>query len=288
MILNAYGFDSSRIRFLTPDEALSMAAMCDNERAQMLLIHPRVSQLAALRDRVNACWPVHEEMDLRDENGEIRLHRFMTESGVDAVVAAGGTSFIPPAADRLVVDNPVDLVVDGADQLFVLSKQPSAIWRFDEKGRQINRLELTQDQPTAMALTPDGLLLVSHVGKNPALIWVDGNGQVVRRLSTNGVLAAPTGLAVLDSGEILVADAVLGQVLRLSPEGALISAHTGGGLLQQPVAVTAIDDGSFWVLDSVSGQWLKISSDDDVLSTIPTDRASPASPPALWSRKTAA
>ena len=172
-------------------------------------------------------------------------------------------------------------MVDGADQLFVLSKQPSAIWRFDEKGRQINRLELSQDQPTAMALTPEGLLLVSHVGKNPALIWVDGNGQVVRRLSTNGVLAAPTGLAVLDSGDILVADAVLGQVLRLSPEGALISAHTGGGLLKQPVAVTAVDDGSFWVLDSVSGQWLKISSDDDVLSTLSTDRASPASPPRL-------
>ena len=93
MILNAYGFDSSRIRFLTPDQALSCGPV--RQRTSPDAVDPRVSQLAALHDRVNACWPVHEEMDLRGENGEIRLQRFMTESGVDAVVAAG-TSFIPP------------------------------------------------------------------------------------------------------------------------------------------------------------------------------------------------
>ena len=95
MILNAYGFDSSRIRFLTPDEALSIAALCEDQRAQMLLIHPRVPQLAALRDRVDACWPVHEEMDLLGENGEIQLHRFMTEAGVHAAIEAGHRSWIP-------------------------------------------------------------------------------------------------------------------------------------------------------------------------------------------------
>ncbi len=281
MILNAYGFDSSRIRFLTPDEALSIAALCEDQRAQMLLIHPRVPQLAALRDRVDACWPVHEEMDLLGENGEIRLHRFMTEAGVHAAIEAGDRSWIPPMPARLVVDDPVDLVVDGADHLFVLSKQPPSIRRFDEQGRQISRLDLSQGQPTAMALTPDGLLLVSHGGKDPALIWLDGRGQVVKRLSTNGVLVAPTGLAVLDSGEILVADAALGQVLRLSPNGALLTVHTGSGQLNQPVAVTAVEDGSFWTLDSVNGQWLKIASDDELLSTLSTDRASPSSPPRL-------
>ena len=172
-------------------------------------------------------------------------------------------------------------MVNGADHLFVLSKQPPSIRRFDEQGRQISRLDLSQGQPTAMALTPDGLLLVSHGGKDPALIWLDGRGQVVKRLSTNGVLVAPTGLAVLDSGEILVADAALGQVLRLSANGALLTVHTGSGQLNQPVAVTAVEDGSFWTLDSVDGQWLKIASDDELLSTLSTDRASPSSPPRL-------
>ena len=281
MILNAYGADSGRIRFLTPSEALTMAVLCENERPQELLIHQRVAQLAALQDRVDVCWPVHEELSLRGENGEVRLYRFMTESGVDAVVNARGASLIPPEPHHLAVDDPVDMVVDGAGHLFVLGNHPPLIWHFDEEGRQIGRIDLDEKRPTAMALTPDGLLLVSHVGEDPALIWVDGSGQVVRRLSTDGVLVAPSGMAVSDTGEILVADAALGQVLRLSREGNLMSIHTGSGLLRQPVSVTAADDGAFWALDSISGKWLKISSNDEVLATLLTDRASPASPPRL-------
>ncbi len=281
MILRAYGITPDRIRFLTADEALSIATLCDDLRPQMLLIHAHTPEFNAIRDRIEACWPIREEMALRSENGEVLLYRFTTQSGVQDITHHSRPPAYRQADDNLHVSDPGDVVVDGAGHVFVLSRQSATVVHFDETGKPIGSFNLSQRRPAAMALTPDGHLIVSHDGPDAALIWYDGAGNPITRLPTRSLLAAPAGMAVTEDGDILIADAALRQVLRLTPDGQLRMAHTGNGQLQQPVAVTAAADGSFWVLEGVSGQWLKISKDDEVLATLQTDRASPASSPRL-------
>ncbi len=281
MILRAYGIEPERIRFLTSAEALSMAALCDDQRAQMLLIHASALEVNAILERIEACWPIREEMALRSENDEVLLYRFTTQSGVQDITQHSRPPAYRQPDDNLRVSDPGDVVVDGAGHIFVLGKQPAAIVHFDETGKQVSSFSLSQERPTAMALTPEGHLIVSHGGADAALIWYDGAGNPLKQMPTRNLLAAPAGVSVGEDGDILFADPALGQVLRLTSDGQLASVHTGSGQVQQPVAVTATADGAFWALDSVSGRWLKISRNDEVLATLQTDRASPASPPRL-------
>ncbi|HUW09435.1 MAG TPA: NHL repeat-containing protein, partial [Anaerolineae bacterium] len=273
-IARAYETGRERLVLLEADEALQIPQLCvAGGQAAMALIPAGEPQIDGLRERIATCWPGHEETTIPDHRGQPTLYRFLTSRGLLELERSPDQRHSDRQdPDTLAVPEPGDIVVDTEGMIYVLSLGEPRIYRFAADGRPSGRVQLVQDHPSAMALTPDGLLLVASTGDGSRLVWYDGDGTVVRSTSPDLPLGTPRGVAVAASGEIFVADDDGARVVRMSPGGGINGQLTAGGRIERPASVALGSDDTLWVLNA-RGELLRISLDDRVLASVPVPPA---------------
>jgi DNA-binding beta-propeller fold protein YncE len=118
------------------------------------------------------------------------------------------------------------------------------------------------DSPTAIAVDPNGNILVADTG----------NGRV-EKLSPNGTFVrsterfeAPSGIAIDRAGNIYVAEVgSKHRVQKLGPDGTFIAAWTPGFYGPRKIAIGP--DDSIYVVDSGRNRIVKMSPDGQVLAS---------------------
>lgn len=278
MNLIATGYDVGRERliFLRPDEALNLPHLCQAaQEPAMVLVDIRIGPVDAIRERVAGCWPGYSEVKIYNKDAEVVLYRFLTEPGQHEFAGRKrDRRSNRQNPDTLTGRDPGDLVIDAGGTVFVLSPDRERIYRFGPDGRSLGSFAVAQQNPSALAVTAEGYLLVASPHGENRLVWYDAGGQVIRRLRPELSLGSPRGLAVRPNGEILVADEQGGRVVRLSAAGEIIvGEYIAGGKIGQPFSVAVSPDGSVWVVDA-GGQLLHISPRDELLGSYPLPHTS--------------
>ena len=146
----------------------------------------------------------------------------------------------------------------------------------------------TLDAPVAVAVTPDGSVLVADAGANrirrinPAgvISTLAGGGHPADGLgdggpATDAALANPQGVAVGPDGTVYIADTDHNRLRRITPDGRILTAAGGGtpsggigdGLpgpqaaLAKPLAVTVDRDGQVFIADTDHDRIRKLTLD---------------------------
>jgi serine/threonine protein kinase, bacterial len=107
-----------------------------------------------------------------------------------------------------------------------------------------DRFAVDVNAPHGMALLPTGGLIVTDTG-NRRLIRIDLPSQRVTVISSGGW--TPLGLALEQSGSMLVVDFDAGALIRVMPDGARSVVARG---LRKPYALTRANDGTVYVVES--------------------------------------
>jgi len=269
-IARAYDTSRERLVLLEADEALEIPQLCvAGEQSAMALVPAGEQQIDALRERIATCWPGHQETTIRDQRGQPTLYRFVTPQGLLELERAPAQRHSDRQnPDTLAVPEPGDIAVDSQGMIHVLSLGEARIYRFGVDGQPRGHVQLMQDAPSAMALTPEGLLLVASTGSGSRLVWYDSDGTAVRRTSPDLSLGTPRGIAVAATGEIFLADDDGARVVRLSPGGEISGQLTAGGRIERATTVAMGSDDTIWLLNA-AGELLRISLDDRVLASVP-------------------
>ncbi|HXD43401.1 MAG TPA: 6-bladed beta-propeller [Ramlibacter sp.] len=93
-------------------------------------------------------------------------------------------------------------------------------------------------RPQSGVVDGSGRVLVTDVSRNAVFVFDEAGGKldVWDRATATERFAAPIGIALGRNGELLVADAELGRVFRLGPDGAPLGAF-GAGVLNRPTGI---------------------------------------------------
>lgn len=280
MIARAYDVGRERLIFLDPTEALALPHLClVGEQPAMVLVDARNSQIDVLQSRIEACWPGYEKRTMLNHMQREGLYCFLTVKGQQELKRPGVQRRSErQKPDTLAVVDPGDVVVSRNGTVYVLSLTEARVYRFAPDGKPLGEFMLVQDAPSAMALTPEGSLLVASVGSGSRLVWYDTDGTVIRRAPPNLAIGGPRGLAVGGNGDIFVADGTGAyRVVHLSPRGEVIGRLAGGGRIKRPCSVALGPDESIWVLDA-GGQLLQLSPQDGVLTILSVPETLPERP----------
>lgn len=275
-IARAYNVGRERLVFLTAQEAFELKQLCEaGQRAAMALISVRNPQVNDLRAYLRSCWQNSREDVVRNNQQEPVYYRFLTQKRADELrlrPKARPSSRQRP--DTLFVTRPWDMVVDGHGTLFVLSREEKRVYRFSQDGHLEDRFPLVQDDPSAMALTVDGLLLVGSSGGKSRLVWYDGDGTVIRFTPPELDVGVPRGLAVTGKGEILIADVAHSRVIRMTPNGDVIGELAEQAGIRHAGSVAPGKDNTVWVLNP-DGELLHLSWKGQILHKMSVPPASP-------------
>ena len=141
-------------------------------------------------------------------NESLRMFENSTSNFVTVVTYPAGTT-------------PVDVRVDGASHIYVLSQGDSMIRRYDENTNFVGFVNAGGlVAPTAMALDLETNIFIVELGGG--LKKVDrGTGLVTPIAVTGGALSAPQGIEVLDSGALVVSDTGNHVIRYMTPSGAI-------------------------------------------------------------------
>lgn len=173
-----------------------------------------------------------------------RVWRLMEEAPLEAF-AGTGTTMIPIGDGGLAVsaqlDGPSDVAVDPSGDLLIVDTRHHRIRRVDRDGRILTLAgdgtagftATRLDRPQAVATGPDGTAYVADTGNHAVRrIAPDGTLETVAGNGTEGFsgdggaavesqLASPSGLVVLPTGDLLVADTGNHRIRWVHPGGAI-------------------------------------------------------------------
>ena len=215
--------------------------------------------------------------------GEAPRIRRISPDGTVSTVAGGERGFVDGTAGAARFDTPSGLAVDGAGTLYVADTGNNAIRRITHDGvvstvagggaagyRDGPATQAQFNGPVGVAVDAAGRLLVADTYNDR--IRVVGPDGTVATLAGSGITGAsdgaaldaqfntPCGIAIDNTGGVLVADTG-NMVLRLiSPSGAVstVSSPIVDGL-RRPVAIAAGPQGAIYVADDV-GRVVELST----------------------------
>jgi sugar lactone lactonase YvrE len=206
-----------------------------------------------------------------------------------AVVAAGVWIFWPsePPRPRGPLARVVTLAGAGAravpaplgDPFGVAADEEGTIFVADGIAGQIFRLAKDAppavvasglDMPSAVAVAPDGALVVANTGAH-TVVRVDpetgavevvagaaGASGLVDGTRGDARFFGPVGVAVAADGTVFVADTYNDRLRAIAPDGTV---RTLGGPFDTPCGVAVAPDGALFVADTGSGQILRVAPD---------------------------
>lgn len=226
-----------------------------------------------------------------------RVWRMVADAAPEAF-AGTGTSLYPIGDGGLAVsaqlNAPSDVAIDAAGNLYIADTANQRIRRVDPDGRITTvagngtaafagdgglATEASLNQPTAVAVSPDGTLYVAdtgnhavrRIGRDGRVSTLAGDGRAGFRgdggPAAKSELRAPRGIAALTNGDVLVADTGNRRIRWIHP-GGLIQTVAGNGQsgssddasdattapLKAPTAIAIAPDGAPFFTDQESGR----------------------------------
>ncbi|WP_341366145.1 hypothetical protein [Yoonia sp. BS5-3] len=121
-------------------------------------------------------------------------------------------TFGVPGTNAGAFSTPHSVLFDRQDRLCVADRENNRVQLFDAEGNWLTQIEGVH-KPMALALTPDGMLLVTD--QTPRLSAYDADGQLVGRCRTFSTYGH--GLAVQPDGTIVIADMIPDRLTFLIP-----------------------------------------------------------------------
>jgi hypothetical protein len=110
-----------------------------------------------------------------------------------------------------------------------------------------------------VAATPGGKLVVAVEGSAPRIVTLDPSTGVTATLSSGGSLKAPRGIALDQSGDVLVADSTAG-VIAVSGQGGDQSPYTAPGAVVGATGIAIGPDNGIYVTEAGVPPTLKASA----------------------------
>ncbi len=176
---------------------------------------------------------------------------------------------------RVPLLSPYAVVADGAGRVWVSDPLAHRVALFDLSRNQRQALNNFGDQgldtPLGLALDRKrGRLYISD-GSLRRIVVAGMDGGLVA-VWTHELFQRPAGLALDSTGNLYVADVLLGEVLVFSPDGRLLrrigSRLTEDGHFNRPANVAVGRDGTVYVVDSINFRVELIAADGRSLGTI--------------------
>ncbi len=182
------------------------------------------------------------------------------------------TVTVPPASEFTIgsqgsgngqLDEPTDVSIDAAGNIYVSEGKNNRIQVFDKDGKSLRTFQPSGDdalkEPWSVAVAPDGSIYVSDTW-NYRIMKYDANFNLLWKTdqSTLG-LYGPRDILVLPDGNILVADTGNKRIAKLSgADGSLLGSFgsdgTGQGQFNEPVGLALGPDGNIYVADTWNGR----------------------------------
>lgn len=122
------------------------------------------------------------------------------------------------------LDRPVDVVVTAGRDLFILTQGDGRVRRLDRFGN-IQVFTAQFDEPTAIAVAPNGGIYVSESGG--AVVFVDPSTHATSVVAVG--LVQPRGIAVLESGLVAVSESGRHRLVLIDPSNGNVVSQIGTG-----------------------------------------------------------
>ncbi|HTV03714.1 MAG TPA: hypothetical protein VMF13_24385 [Luteitalea sp.] len=206
-----------------------------------------------------------------DAGDSHRIRRIATDGQV-STIAGGGRGFADGQGAEARFSTPSGLAVDATGVVYVADTGNHAIRRIATDG-QVTTLAgdgvagerdgpaatARFNGPVGVAVDPSGHVIVADT-YNDRIRSIDPDGEV-RTLAGGSVTGfvdgspfdarfdTPSGVAIAEDGQILVADTGNGLIRAIAPDGTVTSLTSAVIGLQRPIAVTSDHDGGVLVAD---------------------------------------
>jgi peptidylamidoglycolate lyase len=182
---------------------------------------------------------------------------------------------------------PHGLRIDSHDHLWVTDVGLQQVFELDHDGNMLRSFGVANesgddethfDQPTDVAVAPDGTLFISDGYGNSRVVVLSTDGAFLRSWGTAGSapgqLNTPHSIALDAQGRVYVADRGNARIQRFTQAGELIDVWQSAEL-GRPWALTVAPDGSLFVVDGGDqnpvppdrGRILQLNGDGQVLQS---------------------
>lgn len=222
----------------------------------------------------------------------IRLAREGTAPLAKVVTLAGAGPRVATSAadgDGALYD-PFGVAVAGTGAVYVTDGSAGRVFRIDagtagdaggtEAGVRAVPVANGLDMPSAIAVLPDGNLVVANTGAH-TIVRIDATSGAVTLLAggtgergfSDGAAAAarfdgPIGVDVAADGTVYVADSYNDRIRAIAVDGTVRTVAGGDGTLDTPCGVAVATDGTVYVADTGHGSVARIAA-DGALSHLP-------------------
>lgn len=176
---------------------------------------------------------------------------------------------------------PVDMAVQDEAGYFI-DPVSNILCSFDYNDKTVRKLNLSEslNEPLAVDIHRGNVYIADS---GAARIAIVSHGKVSSiAVPTGDTLAQPSGIRVLDNGDILVSDAANHRVVQIRPDGGVVRI-IGTGLkedtnigLDAPSGVTVDSKGDIYIADTMNARIQKFSPEGKYLATYGKLSDSPA------------
>ncbi len=280
LLFPVYGVEKSRVRILSPREALSDASLCEpSQSAVFAVLVDETPHLRSILRRVAACWPQADLRLVKDGTGSAALYRFTTPRAAAVRRAIPGrwsevpidTATLPPEEPPQPwrVESPRALAAAADGRMAGVQRTSASVLILRPDGTPDRVLEDVFVNPTGVAFTPKGDLVVLDAGVPDGICWLDREGRVVSRAGSDHGIGAPQGIAAVDEESVWITDTGGARLLRVDRANRLQGELQAGKRLGQPSAIAVSADGRLAVVDGSHGNLFVFAKDGRVLHTLP-------------------
>jgi len=167
---------------------------------------------------------------------------------------------------------PVDIVAQGKIG-YLIDPFANTLCSFNYDEKTVRKLNLSSrlDKPLAVDVYKGNVYIADS---NAARVAIVSHGRVSGlAVSTGNTLAQPSGIKVLDNGDVLISDAANHRVIQICPDGG-VTRIIGTGLkdgtnkgLDTPSGITVDNKDNIYVCDSLNSRVQKFSAEGRYVAT---------------------
>ena len=202
-----------------------------------------------------------------DTNGKILATTFVEGKGL------GDLQALEPLLRSNLPDHgvrePLDVGVDGADNLYVPDHIKNGILILPASGGTPRQISTGSSAPILIALNGAGDLYAADADNNRVFrVPADGSPQT----TVGSDIDTPEGLAVDGAGNLFIADSGHNRIVKVPADGSA-QTYLGSGL-QSPIALAVTSDGDLLIDDSSNDRIVKITR-NGIQSTVASNIYAP-------------
>jgi sugar lactone lactonase YvrE len=228
--------------------AIFFLVSCIAPRGPVDFVDPGLDQVwpaSPAEPRIKLIRQISGAADLRDKNsGSNRLMRWLTGGDDEQLPLVAPYGIATDGQGTLWITDPGLRGI----QVFDLARRKAGLWTMAGKRSFANPAGICFDPVRQRIYVADSLDL--------RVVALSLDGRLLFEVQPSAPWGRPGGLGLDSQGNLLVADVLLGQIRRFTPEGSELPAFgspaTVNGLFNRPIAVATDLAGQIYVVDSLN------------------------------------